>query len=532
MRSLPVTCTILAGVISLPRLSWPHVCVSLNTNHAGAFLINQESHHNQQTWRSTPSFPKSAREIKKAILFPGDTAMQSQSNMAPPSPPPDLSPLWIKQEDSNSSTSSARNARQPEESGPFGRNRSLRLTGSRTPRARTGTTPVRQKENTAVAEFGRLFAKEQAKEEERTKSTLTTPSTSSTDVSTRPIEAESTPTECLLYGYASKTSEWKVLSKFEKIVSPGIICEDYPREDPNLFLSSNSPLGFSRGSVVVHQNLSREAIKKSRIYHGGNHWIKVTFDSYQAAERACFYSPIDIDGYLVHCEMWQGRGPAADVPLPKGPLEEEKSGLLQSQTETGRKARTLSAQSGRTLGGKESAIAGFERALQTLPRSHTLPDLQFGQPTGPEDEQSITSTTASSATATAADMLPLQPSSPTPSAGLRSRSVPHLPSQTAQLADSEYMTHIKIKKAVLRPISEALPPQPTFAERVLRSIPIVGWFVGGSDKSGAARGGDLIGEGPILRDDGSWDPNNGWYWSLWHGVDTWFGTDFCGLKDD
>ncbi|KAK5253517.1 hypothetical protein LTR40_011108, partial [Exophiala xenobiotica] len=56
---------------------------------------------------------------------------------------------------------SARNARQPEESGPFGRNRSLRTTGSRTPRARTGTTPVRQKENTAVAEFGRLFAKEQ-----------------------------------------------------------------------------------------------------------------------------------------------------------------------------------------------------------------------------------------------------------------------------------------------------------------------------------------------------------------------------------
>lgn len=435
--------------------------------------------------------------------------------------------------------SSARNARQPEESGPFGRNRSLRLTGSRTPRARTGTTPVRQKENTAVADFGRILAKEQAKEEEKTKSTLT-PSASSGDAA-RPIEPEAVPTECLLYGYAGKSSEWKVLSKFERIASPGIICEDYPREDPNLYLSTNSPLGFSRASVVVHGNLSREAIRKSRVYHGGQHWIKVTFDSYQAAERACFYSPIDIDGYMVHCEMWQGKGPAADAPLPKGPLDIDKSNLLQP--DTGRRSRTLSAsQSGRTNSGKDSAIAGFERALQTLPRSHTMPDTQYGQPTHPDDAPSITSTTASSATATATDYAAV-PTSPSSTSALRSRSVPHLPSQTpTKLPDSEYMTHIKVKKAILRPISEALPPQPTLAERVLRSIPIVSWFVGGGSSTGTKQGGtaaaggsgggDIIGDGPILKEDGSWDPANSWYWSFWHSVDGWLGTDFCGLKDD
>jgi hypothetical protein len=91
------------------------------------------------------------------------------------------------------------------------------------------------------------------------------------------------------------------------------------------------------------------------------------------------------------------------------------------------------------------------------------------------------------------------------------------------------MTHIKVKKAVLRPISEALPPQPTFAEKVLRSIPIVTWFVG-STKQGVPV--DVIGEGPLLKEDGAWDPANGWYWSFWYSIDSWLGTDFCGLKDD
>ncbi|KAK6380005.1 hypothetical protein LTS17_006079 [Exophiala oligosperma] len=457
---------------------------------------------------------------------------------------------------------SARNARQPEESGPFGRNRSLRTTGSRTPRARTGTTPVRQKENTAVAEFGRLFAREQAKEEERTKTT--TPGAGATGTSTVDAarigggEPEAVPTECLLYGYAGKHSEWKVLSKFESIVSPGYIVEDYPREDPALFLSSNSPLGrLARPPSVgvARENLSREAIRKSRIYSGGAHWIKVTFDSYQAAERACFYSPLEIDGYMVHCEMWQGRGPGADVALPKGPVGQEHvgAGLLATTTgaeagatndtnnKTGR-ARTFSAATG-----KDSAIAGFERAMQTLPRGHTVQDTQYGQPEGDEE-----STTASSATATATDVLEhlLSPTSGSSGGGggggtLRSRSVPNLPSQeitSRQPSRSEYMTHIKVKKAVLRPISEALPPQPTFAERALRSIPVVGGLVGGGGvgvvagkqaAAGSQSTGVLLGvEGPLIREDGSWDPANGWYWSFWRRIDDCFGTDMCGMKDD
>ena len=422
-----------------------------------------------------------------------------------------LESVFLRCRPSITNVRSSSRLKQSDETGSFGRHRSFRSTGSRSSRSRAGTTPVRQKENPAVAEFGRLFAKDQARDDEQqAKSTPTT----SADAG-RPAEVESVPTECLLYGYAGKPVEWKVLSKFEKIVAPSIICEDYPREDPNLFLASNSPLGYSRSSVVVHKNLSREALKKSRVYKGGKHWIKITFDSYQAAERACFYSPVEIDGHLVHCEVWQGRGPTADVPILRG----SETAKLFSRNDPS-KSRTLPpSQSAQFLSGKDSAVAGFERAMQTLPRSTTLPDVQFGQP-ATQDDMSIDSNTASSATAT-------QPMTPAPT-GLRSRSVPHLPSQATPDPTSQYMTHIpSVKKIVLRPISEALPKQPSFSERVIRSLPVVSWFIG--DKGSAS---DFISDGPLVKEDGNWDERNGWYWSFWYGIDRVFGSDFCGLKDD
>jgi hypothetical protein len=401
-----------------------------------------------------------------------------------------------------------------DESGAFGRHRSLRATGSRTSRSRAGTTPVRQKENPAVTEFGRIFATEQAREDD----VQDKHASANTDTS-RPVEPEGVPTECLLYGYAGKSVEWKVLSRFEKIVAPSIICEDYPREDPDLFLSTNSPLSFSRSAVTVHKNLSRDALRKSRVYKGGNHWIKITFDSYQAAERACFYSPLEMDGYMIYCEMWDGRGPTADVPILKG----SETAKILSRNDSSRSRTLPPSQAAQFVAGKDSAIAGFERVMNTLPRSHLMPDTQYGQPgTSTQDDISvIESTTASSATA-------MEPSTPIPLSDLRSRSVPHLPSQITPDPTSQFMTHIpSARKLTLRPISEALPKQPSFTERILGSLPIVSWFIG----KGIA--GDFISEGALLRDDGTWDvEKNGWYWRFWHWVDGWFGTDFCALKED
>ena len=433
-------------------------------------------------------------------------------------------------------SSSSRNPRlPPEESGPFGKNRTTRYTGSRSSRTRTGTTPVRQKENPTVAEFGRLFAKEQKEEEER-QSKNTLPNTASGDAP-QPITApEAVATECLIYGYSSKASEWKVLSKFERIVAPSYICEDYPREDPNLALTSSNV--FSN-SVVVHRNLTKDALRKSRVYKGGNHWIKVTFDNYPAAERACFYSPQEIEDHLVFCEMWQGRPPFSDTPLIKGshPANEH-------QRNAKAKLRTLTTSQSTNIlqSGLDSAVVGFERATQTLPRSFTAQDVQYGQPQPPtttQDDlslpspQSQSSATASSATATAMDAPHAQ--QPTTSA-LRSRSTPSLPTTITHHhpATSEYMTAIPtVRRAVLRPISEALLPQPTLTTRILRRIPIVSWFAASGKGSATATNQDWIGDGPVLTEEGKWDEEkNGWYWRFWQTVDRVVGTDFCGLRED
>ena len=343
---------------------------------------------------------------------------------------------------------------------------------------------------------------------------------------TRIEEPEAVATECLIYGYASKATEWKVISKYERLISPSIICEDYPREDPDLFLSSNAAYSHSRSAIVVHKNLSKDALRKSRVYRGGDHWIKVTFDCYQAAERACFYSPMEIDGHLVFCEMWQGRGPFSDAPLLKG--SHSANELERNATS---KMRTLTtSQSTQFLSGAESAVAGFERATQTLPRSFTPQDIQYGQSIS-QDDASISSTTASSATAT--EHQPRTPG-PGPGSALRSRSVPSLPSQLkTPPTNSLYMTHIpSVKRAVLRPISEALPPRRPLVERVLRSVPYSSGLFDAFFDGKQTANPEMIEEGPALKEDGSWDENNGWYWSFWHAIDSSIGTDFCGLKDD
>jgi len=440
-------------------------------------------------------------------------------------------------------SSSSKNARQPEESGPFGRNRSIRYTssvsGGRRASTRAGTTPSRQKENSAVADFSRLFAKEQATGVEHNSLPV---AVSTEGGGPESAAVEKVPTECLLYGYRAKNSEWKVLSRYERIVTPGIICEDYPREDPMLFTSTNSPMGFHRSSITVHQHLSREALQKSRVYKGGNHWIKVTFDSYEAAERACFYSPVEIDGCMVTCEMWNGRGPLSDAPVP---TSAGVDGALLST----RPARTVGVQ-----GGRASAVAGFEQAMTgTLPRSHTAGDVQFGQPFasssagGARDDMDVDvlgSDTASSATATsppqASTGLQVQQTS---GSSLRSRSVPNLPSQNAS-ADPALHNSSRIpgvRRIALRPVTEALPPQQSFLERLLRTVPVVNWALGfttpvrkdGVEKAGEKEKVGLIGEGPAVKDDGTFDQaGNGWYWKLWHTLDRVAGTDFCGLKED
>jgi len=118
--------------------------------------------------------------------------------------------------------------------------------------------------------------------------------------------------------------------------------------------------------------------------------------------------------------------------------------------------------------------------------------------------QDASSTTASSATAVAAE-----PSS------LRQRNT--------TTTEPEFMTAIPtVRRAVILPMSTCLPPQPSVAQRIIRSIPILNLLQG-----------DMIGLGPAKYDDGEldWD-NTNLYWRFMWMIDFLFGTDICGLKAD
>lgn len=339
-----------------------------------------------------------------------------------------------------------------------------------------------------MAEFGRLFAQQQ--EEEKARHTLPkSASASSLESPRKPVDKVAT--ECIIYGYKSKDSEWKVIERFERI-SQGLICEDYPRSDPR-FVGSHPQL-LSGGDVVIRANLSPDANRKSKRYAGGYHWIKVTFDSTVAADRACHFSPQEIDGHLVFCELYQGHGPAEDAPIP-----------ADSPT-----AQRLKSKHRRTLSTSQSAnnLQPPVGDWRTLPRSFQPNNLASVADMEMEDEASQLSTaTASSATATGVE--------PSPTT-LQRRGQTKKP-------ESEFMTHVpSVRKTKLRPVSEALPPQPTVAERILRSIPILSWFTG-----------DVVGDGPQLKEDGTFDfDKSNMYWRFWYMLDKILGTDICGLREE
>ncbi|KAJ5699010.1 hypothetical protein N7462_001015 [Penicillium macrosclerotiorum] len=399
--------------------------------------------------------------------------------------------------------------RPPEETGPFGKRRNARYEA----RSRTRTGTPAKRENPNVAEFGRLFAQQQ--EEEKT--TVGLPKSSSSGSLDNPRKpTEKVATECFLYGYKAKDAEWKVIDKYERI-SQGFICEDYPRSDPNSAAQYAQLL--SGGDVVIRTNLSADANRKSKRYDGGFHWIKVTFDSSQSADRACFYSPQEIDGHLVFCELYHGHGPANDAPIP---ADSSAADRLRNKA-----PRTLtSTHSSAFLSSKDS------QGSLTLPRSFAMNNLSsVPDMTWPEEERSpnssiatttttagtitTTSGTATSGTATATGI--------STSFGASTTVQQRHPSAPEVKPESEFMTHIpNVRRTKLRPLTEALPPQPTVTERVLRSIPILSWFTG-----------DIVGDGPQLREDGTFDyDKSGAYWRFWYMVDKILGTDICGLKEE
>jgi hypothetical protein len=414
--------------------------------------------------------------------------------------------------------SSDKNERRiPEEKGPFGKARKRGTSRAKTPTSNSAADAARAENDKAIDKIFGGF-----KQEEVNRRSVRVPSGSvalppsasapnlidagglsqsfqaGTSTNTGAIKE---PKEVILYGYGAD-AQWAAISHYEK-VSNGLIYEDYDREpyNPKVGVSFSS---FNAQRASTFRTLSKSALRKVNEYVGGDHWIKVTFDSADAAERACHYSPHSIQGYTVFAEPYRGTGPTGGDRA----IRANVGGAL-SQTAS---PNTLSSG---TLGGRDSSTtASSATATASAAPSHSLTrsttEPLFFRATGafPQDLEPHA-----------------EPLAPTPQA----QPVAQTSSTTTALHPRSQRATLRLKGANVKPVvfqppeKAFLPARPRWQQTV-GSFPIIGWVIGS--------GHGIIGEQIPRKEDGSFDANAAsLYWRAWYAVDACFGTDFCGVRE-
>lgn len=334
------------------------------------------------------------------------------------------------------------------------------------------------------------------------------------------------PTQVILYGYSPST-QWAAISFYEN-VSSGIICEDYERQPPSE--RRKFPNQFSTASNIRPRALTKTESVLARKYSGGNCWIKVTFDSAEAAERAIYYSPHLLQGHWVYAQLFHGAGPEVDQPIPM--REEDRGGGLQGASRPAhRPSQTLGSSFAQN--NSKSSRGG----ANTLPRSftgNTTTEAEARPATGPSSPTS--SDTASSATATGSTVeypdLRNRNSKRPPNLTTNTNSDDNSTRSDGQAATLEpstparnphFFTHFPdVPRTVLRPSHEAFLPHPSWFEATMARLSAAGWFPG-----------DMIGDGVPRLENGDFDwTRASLYWKVFYWIDSHLGTDFCGMKDE
>ena len=294
------------------------------------------------------------------------------------------------------------------------------------------------------------------------------------------------PTEVMLYGYSPSTM-WAAISFYEK-VSLGMICEDYQRDPP--VERRRFPNQFGAACHVPPRPLTENERVLARQYRGGECWIKVTFDSAKAADRAISSSPHMLQGHRVYAELFTGAGPEVDEPIPwrEG---DQGQGQLDAPRRAHRGVKPLPAA---TMTAEE---ARPEAAPSSLSSSATTTPPAFGY--SKPRKQPLRAPPANDSTG---------------SGGQAARPV----------RDPRFFTHFPtVPRTILRPAHEAfLPAQPSWAEASIARLVAAGWLPG-----------DMIGGSVPRLENGDFDwAGASLYWKAFYWIDTHFGTDFCGMKGE
>jgi hypothetical protein len=361
--------------------------------------------------------------------------------------------------------------RMPEEKGPFGRATNRRGVSRSKTFTPSGTA---KKEDKDAQESWKVIDEifQRAKE-----SSATAEKQQSTDPSAAPaVTTAGTPTEVILYGFP-EPYQWSAIEFYER-VSMGVIYEDYERAPPNPRYNQT----LSQSARVRKSKLPSEALKKVNKYHGGVHWIKVTFDSAEAADRACHASPHKLNGYLVYAERYRGTGPNTDAAIPA--TDEAIRGISASPSQNSTTSSTI-------------------RSHITAKSSSTL--------------------TASSATANQESLL----SASSPTITIPTPSGSSTATSTALLSPGKKPLLRGAKRVVLLPAEKAVLPATSRWQRTFGGWPLIGFFFGGSQN-------DMIGNQVPLKDNGEFDWDHAsLYWKFWAWLDFYiFFANFLGLKGD
>lgn len=369
---------------------------------------------------------------------------KKQCAMSSPRPP------WLTYADlfDEHSSDGIQNVSRPRrvvaETGSFGKS-------ARRSRSRTGT-PAPKKEDATLAAADAIFSQyishraAESSEQPQRNSSLSQSINQPTSSSGRELtqidgnagpssrfskkEPPKVPTEVILRGF-KPTQQYASIKEYECIA--GRICEDYPRDPP--VEQRRYKLDVRDPASMRLKPLTAAEKAKTLKYAGGNHWIKVTFESAEAAEAAVDASPQTILGQLIYAELYRGVPPAADEPV-------DASGKQRKSRSDGRIRPS--------------------RSTSTPMREINRNNHSFS-PT----ESQASSFTVDSGTVASTD----SPSTITGNSSSQSQSQPQ--------AGSETMFCRRIptaKRAKLLPADQALLPQSSFSKKVLASIPLIGWL--------------------------------------------------------
>ncbi|KAI0011366.1 hypothetical protein F4779DRAFT_225169 [Xylariaceae sp. FL0662B] len=302
------------------------------------------------------------------------------------------------------------------------------------------------------------------------------------------------PTEVILRGYSSPSQQYAAINHYEQLA--GRICEDYSREPPVEARRYKSDLRDP--ALTRRQPLSAAERSKVNRVASGEHWIKVTFESSEAADAALYASPQKILGHLIYAELYLGLPPKEDAVVLDAVGDIGMLGPHRSNSRRGTPRRPSQHRSNRS---------GTLPGPLSTPGPDQPEPIRVSPPGSQTSTQTMDTATASTATVTGAAVVPQQ--------------------QNAAQTDGAYCRRIPNARRVrLLPAEQALKPQPTFQERMLMWIPLIGWF-----------SGSMIGNEVPRNDVGEFDfAKASLYWQLMFYLDLWFGLFgkelVSGDKDD